>query len=531
MCAWPCLGGALWQFSGKLILNDGVFINNSAGESGGAIYAEILPYFVASNVNFTSNAAPTAGAYMVKNVPVSNFTGGVFSNNKAGLEGGCITTTEQSAVRVVGTVFNGNRAQYGGAIAKYGNLTLQDVSAIANTAAASGGVLRCSTSSNTIISTSSFMNNSASAGAAVSTQNELTVLHSKFTANTAVLKAAAILGDVLSKNITVHNCTFDSNAVTAGRGGSISVASNSSIDQSTFTGNSATAGGAIMVEAGGTTTITSSNFTANRATSSGAAVLAIGYTNDPVLSNNRFDNNTAGCCIAQGFGSSTRNTQSSCQDVDTSEDRGDSCCYSGQYTDYQQCSQCTDNINCTGLGSAVSSFKLLPGNWRALNASTETYTTRVISECYNTKACIGGTATDTTGLATTVAATKLSKHLVIPAVMATVLLVILDHVNCAVCATNYSPGLGHSCTACTSRNKAGAIIAAVVLLLLAATAVWFATCELRGLGSTTSSAKKRSTTQGPLQKLASLPWETATDYANTDSDSAVPDVHICASAA
>jgi hypothetical protein len=406
-------GGALWQHSGFLELRDNVFINNKAGETVGAIYADILSATtiggscVVSNVNFTGNTAPTAGAYMMNN-RVLNITDSVFSHNTADIEGGSISTTVESAVYVIGTVFTGNTAQYGGAIANYGYLTLANVSAIENTAAATGGMLRCSTNSSTTITTSSFVNNAASTGAAVSTQNELSVQHSTFTANRAVLKAGAVLGDVLSKNITVYNCTFDSNSVTTGRGGSISVASASSIDQSTFTGNSATAGGAIMVEAGGTTTITNSNFTANRATSSGAAVLAIGYTNDPVLSNNRFDNNTAGCCIAQGFGSSTRNTQSSCQDVDTTEDKGDSCCYSGQYSDYQQCLKCTDSISCTGIGSAVSSFKLRPGYWRARNASTETYTTLTISQCYNTKACIGGTATNTTAIANTAAATSLS---------------------------------------------------------------------------------------------------------------------------
>lgn len=76
----------------------------------------------------------------------------------------------------------------------------------------------------------------------------------------------------------MYNCTFNSNAVTAGSGGAISVAGNSSIDESTFISNTATArGGAVMVEADGGTAITNTVFTANRAAESGAAVHATGY--------------------------------------------------------------------------------------------------------------------------------------------------------------------------------------------------------------------------------------------------------------
>ena len=139
------IGGAIYSFRSYLNIDaKNTFTNNNAAGSGGAIYFAHDMFSMKGTNTFKSNSAPMAGAILLINTPrvdllgknifdsnTASTSGGAirannvfelilgnhnyFTNNKASHGGGAIYT-QSSVLNTQGSYFEGNSAQYGGAI-------------------------------------------------------------------------------------------------------------------------------------------------------------------------------------------------------------------------------------------------------------------------------------------------------------------------------------------------------------------------------------------------------------------------------
>ena len=157
-----------------------------------------------------------------------------------------------------------------------------------NTVINDGGAVYLKSTGLIIIENNSFTNNIAGfeGGAIYSSGENMKILNSKFTNNTAKTRGGAVSS---GKNTEVYNSIFENNYVLT-YGGAISTGENSKVEKSAFINNTAeTSGGAINVKQDKNITITDSQFIDNSATNEGGAVKA-GSTS---IINSNFTNNKA----------------------------------------------------------------------------------------------------------------------------------------------------------------------------------------------------------------------------------------------
>jgi hypothetical protein len=156
----------------------------------------------------------TGATLTVANLTVAD--GRVADHFPGGLWGGGIESA--GALLVANSVFAGNRASVGGAIASgSGPVTIVDSTFIANRAGAVGGAID---SRGTLsITRSTFTGNSAGIGGAIASGPEsFAVANSTFAANTAFNNGGAISNGLRGSDgtLTVINCTFTGNAAPTG---------------------------------------------------------------------------------------------------------------------------------------------------------------------------------------------------------------------------------------------------------------------------------------------------------------------------
>ena len=189
------------------------------------------------------------------------------------------------------TFMNGN-ANSGGAI-YHGDknpidLTIKNCNFKNNTAINDGGAVHLKSTGLIIMENNNFTNNIAGfeGGAIYSSGENMKILNSNFTANTAKTRGGAMS---TGKNTEIYNSIFENNHV-SNYGGAISTGENSNVNNSTFINNTAeNSGGAINVKQDKAITISDSYFIANVATNEGGAVKAGSTT----IINSNFTNNKA----------------------------------------------------------------------------------------------------------------------------------------------------------------------------------------------------------------------------------------------
>ena len=271
-------GGAIYIQSGSgPLFNASVFEGNTA-KNGGAIYLNASDVCIDSCV-FANNTASVGGAiYAIKNMEVekSNFT-----DNFAKRSGGAIFLVDEG--NVSGSNFIANTASfYGGGIYFTANGIVADSNFTDNIARRDGGAIFLYADGT--ISGSSFINNTAwNDGGAIYANGQGNIADSDFMQNEATNNGGAIL---FNEEGIVKGCCFKENLANIS-GGAICSQNLLDVDQSNFTQNHAFYGGALSASGDGI--IINSNFTNNNA-SSGGALRVNGNIN---VSNNVFMGNTA----------------------------------------------------------------------------------------------------------------------------------------------------------------------------------------------------------------------------------------------
>ena len=247
------LGGAIYQNDGKLIIDSTYFEENSAIGSAGAIYLNGSAYLNISNSSFISNNATGNGGAIVKNsfadLNISNVT---FQDNSAS-DGGALYVNNVGMYIIyidISNFISNKASNSGGAIYQYGNdLNILNSNFTSNSAnAGSGGALFYNLGDDLLINFAIFENNNAS------------------------INGGAVSVDGVS-NVNMDTCNFTNNNVKAnvGSGGAISLSrvdgSHNYLDNILFDNNHAIFnGGALQLVESEVLFIRFSNFTNNSVT-------------------------------------------------------------------------------------------------------------------------------------------------------------------------------------------------------------------------------------------------------------------------
>jgi predicted outer membrane repeat protein len=345
---------------------------------------ELIVILQLTRCTFAGNTAATGGAlYTGENSLIDSCA---FSDNSASVSGGAdyyATGSDDTPTVAVlqNGVYSGNSAATGGATflddaiaATVSNCTYE------RNQAQAGAAVYCATDSSSAIDDCTFSSNgntlTATGGAiAAYSHKELNVTGTVFREGSAI-RGAAVNSD--RGPVTIQTSTF-TKCEAARNGGAVWSSGTTSIASCIYTGNRAgNNGGAVYTSVGGVTLIIAdTNFTGNTAVNSGAAVFQFG-TQWPLAAigaSVNFRNNSAGCCHATGYGSSSEwllttttghssNSSSdstanrSCSDYDTGT--GKQCCVLGEYSDGAKCIRCStlEDFFCTQVGATLGKLTL-----------------------------------------------------------------------------------------------------------------------------------------------------------------------------
>ncbi len=247
-------GGAIYVKNVATVKNTS-FSDNSAGTSGGAIFAPAMELTV-SNSTFDNNICATNGGAIY--LSGTNSTAGKeftatessFRNNVSQSKGGAIYIKEASAY-MENVIFEANNSPSGGAIySTTANIDINTATINDNTTTGYGGFIYLVESSvakmNKITATGNISNSSG--GFICSNASTTTIYDSTFVGNRSTSSAGAISFNLDSVG-NVYNSTFENN-ITGGSGGAIfiytnGVATPTIIHSCTFLNNQAGSGGAI----------------------------------------------------------------------------------------------------------------------------------------------------------------------------------------------------------------------------------------------------------------------------------------------
>lgn len=290
------IGGATTLHSDGEIINC-TFINNRAGEYGGAICTGLMTDDISVNITnctFINNTAPMGGAILIKgnNVRVTNSK---FEENKATEnEGGALFIMGNSAliinstfndnfaktvgagilingsdVSVLNSSFDNNIADYGAAVYVIGPNANLFSSNFTNHNVKNGSVYIQGI--NTYVYDSNFLDNLGEAGVGLYIEgSNTTLISSNFSSNNASKKGGAIFiegsdAKLILSNFLNNNAIPDVSEVESGLGGAIYIkGDNNLVDSSIFNYNTARNGSAIYTD-GLKMTISNTEFDKNQA--------------------------------------------------------------------------------------------------------------------------------------------------------------------------------------------------------------------------------------------------------------------------
>lgn len=306
-----------------------VFRENSSGDHGGVIYISALSSaLVYGNASFVDNSSEGSGgaicAYGSLTVRSAEFIG-----NTAHSRGGAIYASNNAAesvtryTEITDTLFEGNSATLGGALALYASSLDYPEGAIARisgstfignaasleaggASSASGGAIHADRKVSLWIGNSTLDGNTAATeGGAIylASLSEAVIENSTIKNNTSSKYGGAIV--VRASSLTIENSTVSANSAT-NNGGAIYSSYIGSIDQNSFItivgsvfseNTSGSNGGAIyftrhdVEERGDHLTVKDTDFTANKAAAGGAITLMYGVK--AYLKNVDFEGNAA----------------------------------------------------------------------------------------------------------------------------------------------------------------------------------------------------------------------------------------------
>ena len=295
-------GGAIDCNAPKMNLTNTLFDHNTA-DTGAALCREVTATggFGEYN-NFTRNHALTNGSALAWiNASSININHYIFIDNTAGYSGGAIYVGQGSGNCVVNnSYFRGNNITdketgHGGAIEWYAaNGTVLGSEFVNNNAHDGGAIYVGFGSDNINITKSIFRDNTAvTKGGAVSIEaSKVIVNESEFHDNVATDGGALYVGGANNINY-VYSSIFTGNIAKNGIGGAIDwVASSGTIEDSSLTGNCANYGGGIYFGGNASeSTINYCNFTDNHAKYKGGAIDC--NSSAMYLTNTIFDSNYA----------------------------------------------------------------------------------------------------------------------------------------------------------------------------------------------------------------------------------------------
>ena len=137
-------GGAILNEASSIIIDEAVFTGNIAGASGGAVFNADLSNSVINDVLFEGNSALNSGGGAVYNFESSPVLTNVeFRSNSATATGGAIYNLgEETGTAIANGIFEGNTAEFGGAIySSFANSRGVNLTFANNVATLNGGAI------------------------------------------------------------------------------------------------------------------------------------------------------------------------------------------------------------------------------------------------------------------------------------------------------------------------------------------------------------------------------------------------------
>ena len=185
------IGGAIYNANGTLTISDSSFSHNSTENDGGAVYNGEYGELSISSSSFSHNLADAYGGAIL-NAGELSISSSSLSRNSA-YRGGAIFNDGELSIS--GSVFSGNSAEVGGAIDDYFGELIS-------------------------ISGSVFSGNSADFGGAIDNIDELSIVNSTFSHNSADKEGSAIRN---IDELSIGSNTFIGNAIFNGEDGKLSM--------------------------------------------------------------------------------------------------------------------------------------------------------------------------------------------------------------------------------------------------------------------------------------------------------------------
>ena len=298
-------GGVVYaKCSTNVTMNSCSLANNEANHHGGVVFLTEHSEYLVNNCNFSQNKAEHGGVIYAResgnSIAVSESN---FSHNTAGLNGGVLQLIYGGSVVINGSAFDYNFANREGGVLYGLSMESCDVysSVFVTNKANIGGVFTIRDRSKFFVQYSTFSDNIESdLGAVIYVDDETdnTIYDSKFIGNSG--NFGGVVHATRKSNVTVDNCTFDSNVANID-GGTLYGRANSTITvtSSLFINNTALNdavmlafdrstiemeditfcdnraghdGGAVYVYDSSKLKITNCSFTGNQANNSGGAV-------------------------------------------------------------------------------------------------------------------------------------------------------------------------------------------------------------------------------------------------------------------
>lgn len=312
-------GGGV-RVSGLTITGGATFQNNIAGNEGGGIYNDTLPFSMNGNLLFDNNDAgdgappvvPASGdaggaIYTAVALVINDISGtATFQNNDAWSGGAIYTFNATSAFTATSPTFIANRAMggVGGAILSRG-LTVTDATFTNNTALANGGaianynLMSMSITGNSVFKGNQYTGTGGLGGGAIYSEGVATIDGATFGGpnpgdeNISSEAGGAIFTDM---TINISNSTFERNQ--SGTSGGAVRSNGATLTSNTFTSNSssytgnADGGGGAIISADSVTINGSNNVFSNNTALTGSAGAVFSY-NTLTISNATFSNNQA----------------------------------------------------------------------------------------------------------------------------------------------------------------------------------------------------------------------------------------------
>jgi len=287
-------GGAIYN-AGVLTLREMLFTNNSAADSGGAVYSAYGSRLWVDTSEFYHNAAGEDGGalYVYFNNTVAAVTDSIFMNNNA-KNGGAMTSQGAALTVTHSSIAENYSTSNGGGLYMYeGVVTLVDCTLTGNQASYGGGFYGFG--STVSLTNTQILTNTASGygGAGFSSEGQLTIAHSVIGGNTSADLAGGPL--LRAGHATISDSTLRDNRtdpVTGRMGGAIYNTDGDvlTVTHSAFTGNQAKTNGGGIYNVTAPLTVQAGDFIGNTANEGGALY---SYNAPLSVSDSAFYSNTA----------------------------------------------------------------------------------------------------------------------------------------------------------------------------------------------------------------------------------------------